>query len=52
MKKEYFAPEMEIVEIKVQQMLTTSIPTDTSAVDPGTSDAPEIYDVLQLFEDE
>ena len=26
MKKVYFAPAMEIVEIKVQQMLTTSLP--------------------------
>ena len=52
MKKEYFAPEMEIVEIKVQQMLTTSIPTYSTPVDPESSDAPEIYDVLQLFEDE
>lgn len=51
MKKEYFAPEMEIVEIKVQQMLTTSIPTDTDAVDPENSDAPAIQEVLWLFDD-
>ena len=48
----YIIPEMEIVEIKVQQMLTTSLPTNSTPVDPGSSDAPEIYDVLQLFEDE
>ena len=30
MKKKYFAPGMEIVEIKVQQMLTTSLPTDSN----------------------
>lgn len=41
MKKKYIAPEMEMIEIKVQQMLTTSLPTDPNSVDPGSSDAPE-----------
>lgn len=41
MKKKYIAPEMEMIEIKVQQMLTTSIPTDSTPEDPANSDAPE-----------
>ena len=41
MKKIYMTPEMEIVEIKVQQMLTTSLPTGSTPTDPATSDAPE-----------
>ena len=45
MKKIYFAPEMEIVEIKVQQMLASSpsVPTGSTPTDPGSSDAPEFY---------
>ena len=46
MKKEYMNPKMEIIEIKVQQMLTTSLPTDPTSVDPGSSDAPEILILL------
>jgi len=41
MKKEYINPKMEAIEIKVQQMLTTSVPTNSSPVDPSSSDAPE-----------
>ena len=41
MKKEYINPKMETIEIKVQQMLTTSVPTDPNAVDPNNSDAPK-----------
>jgi len=40
MKKEYINPKMETIEIKVQQMLTTSLPTDPNAADPESSDAP------------
>lgn len=41
MKKIYIAPEMEMIEIKVQQMLTTSLPTDSTPANPEDSDAPE-----------
>ena len=50
MKKTYINPEMEIVEIKMQQhMLTGSVTIDTSAdpIDPATADGHE-FD----FEDE
>ena len=52
MKKIYMTPEMETVEIKVQQMLASSpnAPLDPSdSVDPGDVESPEIYDVLTLF---
>ena len=42
MKKEYINPKMETIEIKVQQMLTTSLPTDPNSEDPESSDAPEM----------
>jgi len=42
MKKEYINPKMETIEIKVQQMLTTSIPTNSTPEDPANSDAPEL----------
>ena len=41
MKKTYINPKMEIVNMKVQQMLTTSLPTGSTPTDPGSSDAPE-----------
>ena len=52
MKKIYIAPEMEIVEIKVQQMLASSpgAPLDPSdTVNPGEVEAPQIQDVLIIF---
>ena len=51
MKKTYICPEMEIVEMKVNQMLTNSLPTDPSAVNPESSDAPEMLDFLLLMEE-
>ena len=53
MKKIYFSPEMEIVEIRKQQLLAGS--PDLNGGDYESGDpvlSPEIYDVLQLFEDE
>ena len=41
MKKIYIAPEMETVEIKVQQLLAGSLPTGSTPTDPANSDAPE-----------
>ena len=44
MKKTYINPEMEIVEIKMQQhMLAGSVTIDTSAepIDPSTADGRE-----------
>ena len=52
MKKIYLAPEMEIVEIKVQQMLASSpnTPLDpTETVDPNLVESPKIQDVLIFF---
>ena len=51
MKKIYIAPEMETVEIKVQQMLAASLPTDNESVNPELSDAPELYEILTLFDE-
>ena len=54
MKKIYLAPEMEIVEIKVQQMLASSpgAPLDPNeTVDPGLVEAPEINEILLLFDE-
>ena len=47
MKKRYYAPEMEIVEIKVQQMLTTSLPVNGSTNVSDESDllAPMLLDM-------
>ena len=42
MKKTYMNPKMEIVEIKVQQLLAGSIPTGETPTDPASSDAPEL----------
>ena len=43
MKKIYFAPEMEIVNIKNQQLLagSTTVPTGDTPTNPNESDAPE-----------
>ena len=44
MKKKYFAPEMEIVDINMnQQLLTESLPTSSTPTDPEGSDAPQFY---------
>lgn len=43
MKKEYMNPEMEIVDIKMNQQLLAGSPdlsTDPDPIDPGSSDAP------------
>ena len=48
MKKIYLKPEMEIVEIKGQQLLAGStVPTGTTPTDPAYSDAPYF-----IFDDE
>lgn len=43
MKKRYFAPEMEIVKLEVQQILTGSIPVDgvNTTNDASGAEAPE-----------
>ena len=54
MKKIYMTPEMETVEIKVQQMLASSpnAPLDpNSTVNPGDVESPEIYEILTLFDE-
>ena len=52
MKNIYMTPEMETVEIKVHQMLASSpIPVDNTPTDPANSDAPEIYEILTLFDE-
>ena len=52
MKKEYFAPEMEIVNIKNQQLLAGSVdaPLDDTTQGNGDALAPEVQDVLWLFD--
>ena len=54
MKKIYIAPEMETVEIKVQQMLAASPNAaldPNSTVNPGDVESPEIYEILTLFDE-
>ena len=54
MKKIYMTPEMETIEIKVQQMLASSpnAPIDPSdSVNPGDVESPEIYEILTLFDE-
>ena len=53
MKKEYFAPEMEIVNIKNQQLLAGSqnAPLDDTTQDNGAALAPEVQEVLELFDE-
>jgi len=41
MKKKYFAPVMEIIEVEVQQILAGSIPVDGSTDDASGAEAPE-----------
>ena len=45
MKKEYFAPEMEIVNIKNQQLLAGSVdaPVSDDTQDNGDALSPEYY---------
>ena len=54
MKKTYINPEMEIVEIKMQALLTGSLPLiDDETVDTGDVLAPELGEDLVVFgEDE
>ena len=52
MKKIYNAPEMETVEIKVQQMLASSqnAPLDPNeSVDPEYVESPELFEILMLI---
>ncbi len=53
MKKTYFAPEMEIVNIKNQQLLAGSqnAPLDDTTQDNGAALAPEVQEVLELFDE-
>ena len=41
MKKTYFAPEMEIIEVKAQQILAGSIPVGSTTNDASNAEAPE-----------
>lgn len=52
MKKIYMNPEMEIVEIKAQQLLAGSdtVPTGNTSTDPASSDAPAMGDVPEYDE--
>ena len=49
MKKIYIAPEMEIVDINMNQQLLagSTIPTGSTPTNPGSSDAPE-FDELDF----
>ena len=52
MKKTYICPEMVIVEMKVNQMLTSSpLGYGDPVNNAGGAEAPEIMDVLDLFEE-
>lgn len=44
MKKEYMKPDMEVVDIKMNQQLLagSGLGTDPDPIDPGSSDAPEL----------
>ena len=49
MKKTYINPDMEIVMVATQQMLAVSgdsVSTDSTPVDPGSTDAPGFDDLL------
>ena len=55
MKKTYINPEMEIVEIKMQALLTGSLPLIDDAIEVGSDDvlAPDLGEDLVVFgEDE
>jgi hypothetical protein len=53
MKKQYIAPNTEIIEIKVNQMLTSSPLGWGDPVDNASgAEAPEIQEVLELFEEQ
>ena len=52
MKKIYMTPEMETVEIKVQQMLASSpnAPLDPDdSVDPEDVESPELLEILMFI---
>ena len=54
MKKEYFAPEMEIVDINTNQQLlagSTNAPVSDEKQDNGDALAPEVQEVLWFFDD-
>ena len=54
MKKIYFAPEMEIVDINTNQQLlagTQNAPLDDTTQDNGAALAPEVQEVLELFDE-
>lgn len=48
MKKTYIAPEMEMIDIKLENMIAASVFKD--AVDPKNSEAKELQD-FEEFED-
>ena len=54
MKKTYFAPEMEIVDINTNQQLlagSTNAPVSDETQDNGDALAPEVQEVLWFFDD-
>ena len=54
MKKIYFAPEMEIVDINTTQQLlagSQNAPLDDTTQDNGAALAPEVQEVLELFDE-
>lgn len=54
MKKIYFAPEMEIVDINTNQQLlagSTNAPVSDETQDNGDALAPEVQEVLWFFDD-
>lgn len=50
MKKTYISPEMEVVKIQMQQVLTSS-PYDSTPVNANDVDSPEIQEILDLFDE-
>ena len=53
MKKTYINPAMEVIKIQTQQFLAQSVGIDPTYINPGSSDAPELYwdDEMDEFED-
>ena len=50
MKTKYIAPVMEVVEMKVSQILTTSLQTGSTPTPPSSSDAPSLDIPSSVFD--
>lgn len=49
MKKTYIIPELDVIEIRMTSMLTASLGTDSTPVNPSSSDAPDFEPDPNMF---